>query len=130
MELTTALAVGCFVCSVPQGTAAVVFLVDRFWSKNAEAQMVSTKGRSLFLAILLVVGTALTATFGGYLLGHPVKPTIVEKTVTVEKPVPCSPTTTGDASTHGAQSPANSGVQNTTTYGAQPAPPDKPKSDK
>jgi len=120
MELTTELAIGCFICSVPQGTAAVVFLVDRFRPETVGASMVATKGRALLLATLLVIGTASTTALGGWLLGHPLKPITVEKTVTVEKLVPCPPAKTGAASTHGAQSPANSGSGNATTYGSPP----------
>jgi len=130
MDLTTWLAICSFVCSVPQGAAAIVFILDRLRQKPAEAKLVSTKRRAIFLATMLVVGTASTAALGGWLLGHPLKPVTVEKTVTVEKLVPCPPAKTGAATTRGAQSPANSGSGNTTTYGSQPAqlqPPPKQK---
>lgn len=88
--------------------------------------MVSTKGRALLLSILLVFSTGLTAALGGWLLGHPLKPITIEKTVTVEKLIPCPPAKTGAASTHGKQSPAISGT-GTVTYGSQPVQPPPPK---
>jgi len=84
--------------------------------------MVASKGRALFLAILLVVGTALTAALGGWVLGHPLKP--IEKTVYVQTPCAvcpvCPPSKTGAASTKGNQSPASTGSGNTVTYGTPP----------
>jgi hypothetical protein len=123
MELTTQLAVGCFLCSVPQGAAAVVFLWERFWPKSMEAYTVSTKGRALFLAVLLVIGTALTAALGGWLLGHPLKP--VEKAVYVDKPCPacpvCPANKTGSATARAGQGGTAIGHSgNGDTYTVQP----------
>jgi hypothetical protein len=114
-------------CTVPQGAAALIFLADYFKTRSSK----STPSRhSLALAILLLVGTA--GTFGAaiWLHDHPriiEKTVVAEKPVTIEKLVPCPPARSGKATTHGAQSPASSGNNNTTSYGGASAPSDKPK---
>jgi hypothetical protein len=117
------MAMGCFICTIIQGIEASVSLYDRFKPRSSEANTMSSKGGVLAVAILSIVGTIVTAVIGTALLMYHPKPEAVEKPVVVEKAVPCPPATTGAASTHGAQSPANSGSQNTTTYGATPAQP-------
>ena len=77
----------------------------------------ATKKRATQLTWLLVASFALTTVVVCAWYFAPVD------TVTSAKAVPCVPTPTGDATTNGAQSPANIGNGNTTTYGAPPVTP-------
>lgn len=115
------MAVGCFICTVVQGVEAAMSLYDRYRPRSPEVNVISTKGRVLAVAILATIGTVVTAVIGTALFMYHPKPEVVEKTVIVEKVVPCPPATTGAASTHGAQSPAISGSGN--TVGPTPAQP-------
>jgi hypothetical protein len=128
------MAIGCFACTVIQGVDSFFSLRERFRQKSSEADMASSKTLAGWFAFSLVIGAVGTAIIGTALLMYHPKPVTVEKPVIVEKIIPCPPAETGAASTHGAQSPANSGSGNTTTYGSQPAQPpppsNKPKSDK
>jgi hypothetical protein len=124
MDANTLISTG---CAVPQGAAAVIFLMDRFKKVSGKT---TTSKHSLLLAILLVVGTAGTAGTAIWLHDHPRivwKTVVVEKPVTVEKLLPCPPSKSGSATTRGPQSPANTGSNNTTNYGGTSAPTDKPK---
>ena len=124
MDPSTVIAVLCFVCALPQGVSAVIVLYDRLKPKSSEAAIISTKARASWVAILLIVGAISTGFLGGWLLAHPVGPNTVA--ATREKPCPISQQQTGDATTKGNNSPANSGNNNQTTYGSQPTS-EKPK---
>jgi hypothetical protein len=127
MELTDVLDLFFAAAAAVQATAALLYIWE--WqskSKSPKAQMAF--GKKLF-TIILAAAALTMAGFAVWLYDHPLKPTIIEKTVTVEKTVPCPPAETGGATTRGAQSPANSGSGNTTTYGPLPTqpPPTSPK---
>lgn len=127
MEMTTILAICCFVLGVPQGLSSFLQLMDRFDGKKSKGNMNLPRSPRTFTAFLLLAGTFFTIGLGFWLWNHPLKPSIIEKTITVEKTLPCPPTKTGNATTHGLQSPANSGSNNSTTYGGTSAPSDKSK---
>lgn len=93
--------------TVIQSVAAGFFIYDRIQPKPQKAIMVSTKGRAILVTVLLVISVA----FGGF-LSH---------WLWTFTPTPA--VVTGAATTRGAQSPANSGSGNTTTYGSLPTPP-------
>jgi hypothetical protein len=118
MDITAGVAL---TLAIPQGIVAVVQL----FQLSTGAPMPS-RAKQIGFAILLVSGTATAACFGGWLWAHPLKPVVLEKTVVVEKQVPCPPTKSGNASTRGASSPAISGSGNGLNIGVQP--PDKAKS--
>ncbi|SRR6266446_5278827 len=104
-----------------QATAALLYIWEwKSKSKSPKAQMAS--GKKVF-TIILAAAALTMAGFAVWLHDHPLTPTIIEKTVTVEKTVPCPPATTGAATTSGAQSPANSSSGNTTNYGPPPVQP-------
>ncbi|MGC2246894.1 MAG: hypothetical protein WA609_09850 [Terriglobales bacterium] len=128
MELV--IGIWCAVMSTIQAIGSVYGLMDRRKNKRAGA-MSPSRFSPFFISILLAIGTVVTITFGAWVyFAKPFRPT--EKVVTVQLPCTNSQQTTGDASTHGNQSPANSGNNNTTTYGSpppQPPPANKPKSD-
>jgi hypothetical protein len=112
----------CFVFSAVQAAGAIFAIWDSRQWKHAMAANPSEVGRRntgihLAIAAVLIMGAVGAGILGGYLSGHPIKPYVVEKTVTVEKLVPCPPAKTGSASTKGQQSPATSGNQNSVTYG-------------
>jgi hypothetical protein len=106
-------------CTLPQGVAAVVLLWDRFRPNPPAVQ--STKKRSLVLALLLVGGTAATVAVEVHAYD-------TSRAIRVaERAVPCPatpPAQSGDATTKGMNSPANSGSGNSTVYGPA-TPPDK-----
>lgn len=118
MELSTAVSIG---SGVPQGAAALIFLWDRFRAKAPDAKITSN-GRSLFLAVLLLAGVALTVGAGVWFHDHP---NIIEKRVEVEKlvPIPCPITQqkNGPATVRGAGGIAHSG--NGDTYAPSATPP-------
>jgi hypothetical protein len=98
--------------TVPQGLAAIVFLWDRFKPRQ-EGSMPPYK-YSLLMAILLVGGTAGTVGILVWNHDHPrIQIQTVEKTVYVDKPIPCPPplpaTKTGNATNRGNNGFANTG---------------------
>ena len=114
MNLTSIVTIGNFVLAIPPGIAAIFQLANL--SKKAKAPPMAVR---LFLSGLLLVGTACAVGLGVWSYSHPPQPEVVTKIV--EKPVPCPPSKTGPATTHGTQSPAISGTQNGVNYG-QPNP--------
>jgi hypothetical protein len=114
----------CLVTSIVQGVAAGAFLTEK-WKKK-EGEMSSKPWMWTILLPLACIATAYVAFWLFYFSPAPVT---IEKPVIVEKSIPCPPAETGAASTHGAQSPANSGSGNTTSYGTPPPKPD-PKEQK
>jgi hypothetical protein len=109
----------CAIATIVQGIAAGVFLYEKAQANQGDAVMVS-KGKALFLCVSLSISTIAVGFAAGWLWTYKPTPAVVEKIVTVDKPIPCPPAQTGDASTRAAQSPANTGSQNTTTYGTPP----------
>lgn len=108
--------------STVQGVAAIYGLVDRHRKKALEVGGAPMLARfnPLLVSIVLFIGMAATIVFGTWMaIAKPLRPKIqiVEKKVYVGVPIPCPPSRTGPASTHGHKSPANSGSNNTTTYG-------------
>jgi hypothetical protein len=121
MGLTGVVDVFLLASAAVQATAAGINIWE--WSskgKSPKARMASSK--KLFTIILAAAALTMVG-FAVWLHDNPLTPTIIEKTVTVEKTVPCPPATTGAATTRGAQSPANSSSGNTTTYGPSPVQP-------
>jgi hypothetical protein len=127
-ELSTMVGLWCALMSTFQGIGAIYGLVDRRRKKELEigGTPVLTKFNPLLVSTILFIGTALTIAFGTWMVvAKPLRPTI--KTVYVDRLIPCAPTKSGNATTRGAQSPANSGSNNTTTYGGSSATSEKPK---
>src|SRR5580658_7345695 len=117
------IAIGCFILAIPQGVASIIQIYE--WRKHKGSAGPATLSRASFyvLTVALVLGTCLAAGFGFWFKYHPLKPiTVVQRTV-IEKPVPCPSVInkSGSASSHGSNSPANSGVDNQTYYGVPPA---------
>jgi hypothetical protein len=101
-----------------QAIAALIYIWEwKSKGKSPKSQMAF--GKKLFTVILAAAALTM-AGLAVWLHDHPLTPTIIEKTVTVEKSVPCPPSNTGAANTSGAQSPANSSSGNTTIYGSPP----------
>jgi hypothetical protein len=100
-------------------------------SLEAGSAPMLAKFNPLTVSIVLFVGTAVTTiAFGIWMfVAKPLGPRIqtVEKTVYVDRSIPCPPSRTGNATSRGAQSPANSGSNNPTNYQSSPAPPEKSK---
>ena len=108
----------CTVGTIVQAVAAGVFLFDRISPKAGT--MLSSKGKAWTVTILLILSVFLAGWVSHWVWNFNPEPIVVEKTVTVEKPVPCPPSKTGAATTKGRQSPAISGT-GTVTYGSSPA---------
>lgn len=80
----------------------------------------------LLLSVILFAGTLACIVFGCWIFfTNPFKPTVVEKTVIVEKTPACPPAKSGAATTRGQQSPAVTGSGNTVTVGQPTQPPTK-----
>jgi low temperature requirement protein LtrA len=121
MGLTGVVDVFLVASAAVQVIAALLYIWEwKSKGKSPKAQMAS--GKKLFTVILAAAALTM-AGFAVWLHDHPLRPTIIEKTVTVEKTVPCPPSNTDAATTSGAQSPANSSSGNTTIYGPPPVQP-------
>jgi hypothetical protein len=94
-----------------QAVAAALFIWE-WYSKSKGSKTQMALGKKLF-TVILILATFVTAGFAGWLYGHPLESTPAT--------VPCS-SITGAATTHGGQSPANTGNNNTTTYGQSSQP--------
>ena len=119
------MAIGSFACTAIQGVDSFFSLRDRSMRKSLGADMTSSRVQSGWFAASLITGAVVTAILGTALLMYHPKPITVEKTVTVEKAIPCPPAQTGDATSKGGNSPAMSGSNNSVNYGETP-PPKKP----
>ena len=97
MGMTQILAICCFIISAPQGLSASLQLMDRFGGKTEEGAMDSPRTHRTFSACLLLVSTIFTIGLGFWIWYHPLKPVTIERTITVEKPIPCPATKTGPA---------------------------------
>jgi len=114
MQSSTVLAIGCFVTSLIQAWGTILQILDRRKAKvGEEGHMPLSKRSNIFLSFLLAIGAVISLGVGIWLIVRP--PIPIEKTVTVEKSVPCPPSKSGTAISRGANSPANSGSNNTTT---------------
>jgi hypothetical protein len=125
MELSTIVAFWCAVMSTLQGVGAYYGLLDRNKRLKTEGQMPS-KFNPLLVSIILLLGTFVTIGFGAWMFfAKPLRPTIktIEKTVYVDKYLPCPPplpaTKTGNASSKGHNSVANTGTIGSLTQGSQ-----------
>jgi hypothetical protein len=140
MELSNIVAAWCALMTTFQGVGAIYGLVDRRQMKKlgagsgisleAGGAPILARFNPLTVSVLLLIGTAATIAFGTWMLvAKPLRPRTqtVEKTVYVEKSIPCPPSRTGNATSRGAESPANSGSNNPTSYQGSPAPPEKSK---
>ena len=87
--------------------------------RDNSRDFVATKKRASQVAALLACSLVIG---GGFLVYWFVAPDAIAS----EKPTPCISTQTGDATTNGSQSPANTGSGNPTTYGV-PAETPKPQ---
>jgi hypothetical protein len=120
MELSNLAAIWCALMSTLQGVGAFYGLIDRRKKLLDPGETMPSKFNPLLVSILLVIGTIVTIAFGTWMfVAKPLRPKIVEKptTIVVEKSIPCPPSKSGSAVSHGANSPANSGSNNTTTIG-------------
>jgi hypothetical protein len=116
MELANWIATGSFVTGIIQAWGAI-------------DQMRGRRGAAVgkLLTFGLGIGAALAIVFTAWLLlSEPLKPQVIERTVTVEKQIPCPPTKSGAATSRGINSPANSGSGNSTTYNQTPQSVEKP----
>jgi hypothetical protein len=95
------------------------------WSerKVVEGSENPTNLRRRFMAVPLGIGAFIGIGFAAWLFfGHPFSPQIGAG----PQPCPVTQQQTGDATTKGNQSPANSGNANPTNYGTPPPPAAKP----
>jgi hypothetical protein len=122
MDPSRTVGIVALVLSIPQGFAASFQIIDRINSKKLEAPMTSSK-RTLFLAGLLFLGMVACIVFGCWILfADPFRPVTVERTVTVEKFMPCPATSTGPArAKSGANGTSAAHSGNGDTYTIQPA---------
>lgn len=116
----TVFSFGCFVSTAIQTFIDYLSWSDRRKQRAADSDMTAVNRRGALLPFLWIAAPVLTAVVGTALLMYHPKPVTVEKQTIVEKAVPCSPTRTGPATTHGAQAPAISGSGNGVNYGQQP----------
>jgi hypothetical protein len=110
-DQTMILQAGYAICCLLQGLAAFFQIKDRL---GEEGKMSPSKGRAAFIAAMLVVGAVVSAVFGVWTYDHPPQPKIVEKIITVDKPMPCPPAEqkTDHSSTKGNNSPVVTGNGN------------------
>lgn len=125
MELSNLVGTWSVLMSTLQGIGAFYGLVDRSQKKEMEKGGAPLLNRfnPLAISVLLFIGTVVTIAFAAWMFfAKPLRPKIqtAEKTVYVDKYLPCPPEKTGNATTHGAQAPASSGNGNTVNYGQQP----------
>jgi hypothetical protein len=117
MGLSNWLTLGCLVTGLIQASDCILRWTDRGVVGGSDNPGNLSRRRSM--SIVLGIGAVICPGLAAWLFfGHPLKSQIV----TVEKPCSLTQQQTGDATTKGNQSPANSGNQNSTTYGT-PAPP-------
>jgi hypothetical protein len=123
VDINKLLSIACFIMSIPQGASAVVFLVNHFRPKPLGTSPQFGGQAVLFLAALLVAGTGLTCAVGALLLTYHPNPIIVDKPYAVPAPAqPCLPAKTGSAASHGNNSPAHSGNNDSYTYSSPTGP--------
>jgi hypothetical protein len=103
---------GSFVVAIPPCVVACI----QIWSRATRERTIATL---LFAALAVLMSIGL----GMWMLLHPLKPTIIVKEIAI----PCPPSRTGAAITHGSESPATSGNGDSVTYGGPPAPQKSPK---
>jgi hypothetical protein len=120
--MSTKIAIANWIVASPSTLAAIYQLVDRKPKRTAQGLTTARTRSPLFVTILLFVGSFGLIAFGFWVIYHPLLPTVIEKTVFVEKQVQCPPVKSGAATTRGAQSPATTGSGNAVTYG-QPVQP-------
>ncbi len=122
MELSNVAAIWSALMCTPQGIGAIYG-----WVYGRQKKQMETGGapklnefNPLAISVTLFVGAAVTISFAAWMFfDKPLRPKIqtVEKTVYVDKYLPCPPEKTGNARTGGAQSPATTGSGNVVTYG-------------
>ena len=121
MELSNVVGIWSALMTTPQAIGAICELVDRRRKKQMKTGSAHRPNKFNSLALsVMVIGTAVTVAFATWMLiAKPLRPKIqtVEKTVYVDKYLPCPPEKTGNARTGGAQSPATTGSGNVVTYG-------------
>jgi hypothetical protein len=114
----------CAGSAILQAIVATLAIRDRIPSKGAK---MLSRGGATEIAVLMVVGMAAVIFLGFWVHYNPPQPkTVIQY---VDKPpvvVPCPPSKSGNATSRGANSPANSGSGNTTTIEV-PAPATKPR---
>lgn len=121
MDISKILAICCFILGIPQGFSSILQLIDRFNRKHT-VNIDSTRPHHTFTAFLLLASTFITIFLGFWVWFHPLKSTVIEKTITVEKALPCPAIKTGSATAHsgsGSTSIAHSG--NGDDYNIQPS---------
>lgn len=108
----------CTVCAVVQAVGAGVFIYD--YAQRESRAVMSSRGKALALALTLPALCLALGLVSHWLWTHHESPTVVEKIVTVDKPIPCPPAQTGDVTSRGGNSPAISGSNNSIDYGQTP----------
>src|SRR5579862_8307725 len=112
----------CGSCTIVQAVAAALFIYDRRQPKRGS--IMSSKGKALALSMMLPALCVVLGVVTHWLWTYqpPTSPPVV-----IEKPapIPCPPSQTGNATTHGKDSAAVSGNGNTTNVGTTPAAPPK-----
>jgi len=105
----------CDASTVIQGAVAIIFIADRF-SKKLEGEPMTSKGKALVLAILLVVGAVTSGSLGVWIYTHPAPTIKCPVCAQPLSPQPCQQKT-GNARTKGNNSPAVTGNGNTVSAG-------------
>jgi hypothetical protein len=114
----------CDTSTVIQGAVAIIFIADRF-SKKLEGEHMTSKGKALVLAILLVLGAVTSGSLGVWMYTHPapiIKPCPV--CAPPQSPQPCQQKT-GNARTKGNNSAAVTGNGNIVSAGEPTSKSDK-----
>lgn len=122
-EISTVVGIWCALMTTLQGYVAGFTILERHRRNIIKTGGTSAAGVfiSTPVTIVMIIGAVITLTSAVWMIWRqPLRIQTVEKTVYVDKYLPCPPTKSGTAITHGAQAPANSGSNNTTTYGGTP----------
>lgn len=130
-ELSSLVGIWCALMSTFQGVGAIYGLVDAHKKKQLEigGAPVLTKFNPLFVSIVLFIGMVLTTAVSTWMfVAKPLRPTIrtIEKTVYVDRYLPCPPTKTGPATARsgsGGTSVAHSGSNDSYNVPSSSKPP-------
>ena len=101
--------------------SAFLFIYD--WLQKKKESIVFSKFRAWAIASFFAITFFGMGAVSTWLWTYQPKPEVVIQKV--EVPIPCPPSQTGDATTHGTYSPAITGTGNTTSVNAPPVKPSK-----
>jgi hypothetical protein len=127
MELTQAVALGSFVLAIPQGIIGLAQLFS--WNKQKKSGNALTLSKNPTIQATILMLAAFLMVFSGFWLWyHPLKATIIEKPVTIEKQIPCPiiQQKNGPATARGKIAIAHSGNNDTNTVAPPQASPSTP----